>query len=479
MNEKTRPRGRGCLITLLIIILLLALLCAAPFLMNKLTDFEYDDYAALAAANTERIALSADVDGEHLVFRADKADVYSYLLDEDLPGSLQEKSDGRAQIEKLGYSLTDEQASVRLAAKLFGFLPVQLKAEADVAVNETELSLTPTAAQIGPWIRVSAEKLARLLRMPELGEALTISLEDYTEPLRVDRVRIEDDGIVFSSRLLAEVIDEVSAQEETIPRLLRLYYGNDSDAARALYGDGRADYIRAAGTSLDALRGALRDVCAFGSDEYRCALMTDLSALSFDPGSGLADYPKLRQKQSERVAEAQALYSAAQTGLRNDYWHKNVILSKSGLLDPDGAPLEDRLAAEWEARIVLQYNDNYNAIVKTNEGNPRLQVPIPGLPMMSELPRDSRDALPQEGNGPFDLTVALRLPSGIPAVVFLTAEDEYGLAVISEEQFAELRESERLPIRSSGDLENAPLDTWLRLIPSSEDQPIGNYINVP
>jgi hypothetical protein len=46
--------------------------------------------------------------------------------------------------------------------------------------------------------------------------------------------------------------------------------------------------------------------------------------------------------------------------------------------------------------------------------------------------------------------------------VFLTAEDEFGLSLISEETYLSLYEAERLPVRSSAEM-IAPRDTWLRL----------------
>ena len=82
-------------------------------------------------------------------------------------------------------------------------------------------------------------------------------------------------------------------------------------------------------------------------------------------------------------------------------------------------------------------------------------------------------------NGPFDLTLALRLPSGIPAVVFLTAEDEFGLAVIDEALFAELKDSPALPIYSSGDVIAAPRGEWLRITDLRDDLPAANYIGIP
>jgi hypothetical protein len=124
------------------------------------------------------------------------------------------------------------------------------------------------------------------------------------------------------------------------------------------------------------------------------------------------------------------------------------------------------------------YNVNYDAIVKTSEGNPRLQEPIPGLPMLSELPRDSWASVPKNDNGPFDLTLALRLPSGVPAVVFLTAEDEYGLAVIPEALFREVSGNERTPVLSSAAVCTQPRDRWLRLTGLGGDLPAGNYIGL-
>lgn len=480
MNENVKRRGRGGLIALLAVIVLLALVCAAPFVFSALSRFEYDDYAALAAANEEKLSLSADADGEHLLFRMDKADVYSLLLDGGAFEQIRDALGGRATLEQLGYSLTPEQAQIRMALKLFGFLPVQLQANAAVALDNTAVRAQLIDVQIGPWIRLGAEKVSALAGWDELADPFEFSLAEYAGPLRADRVRIENDGLVFSSALLGQVIDEVAAeaQSELSTRLLRLYHEENGAAARALWGDGRADCIRAAGKSCEALRNALLDVCAYGSDAYRRALSDELSALPVDLNSALAEFPVRRQSQMQLIADAQKTYSDAQIELRNAYWHKEVMLREGRLTEMDGTLLEARLPADWNARVVLQYNEGYDAIVKTNEGNPRLQVPIPGLPMMSELKRDSRASLPAEGDGPFDLTLALRLPSGVPAVVFLTAEDEYGLAVIPEALFQEFGGDARVPVRSSAAICTQPRDRWLRLSGLGDDLPAGNYIGL-
>lgn len=482
MNTK-KKKSRGGLIALIVIVLLLAIICAAPFVYNSMTHFAYEDYAALASTVPERFHIAPAGDGEHLLFHTDKADVYAILLEEDALAAAEEQTGGRVKIEQIGYTLRAEwhELEIRAAVKAFGFLPAQLRALADVSVEGDEITVRPREVWYGDRIRIGAEKLAKWTGMDELTEGFTVSLAEYTEPLRADKVYLEDEGVTIASPLLAQVIDEAAAagQDELPLRLLRLYSGDDSAAARALRGDGRAEFIDAAGESFDALSGALRDVCAYGSDAFRCDLMDQLSSLPFDIRSGLEEFPALRQAQTDRIAEAQATYAQAQLGLRTDYWYRNVTLAVGCLKGMEGTPLEDRLPAEWEARVVLVYNEGYDAIVKTSEGNPRLQEPIPGLPMLSELPRESREALPKNGNGPFDLTLALRLPSGIPALVFLTAEDEFGLAVLSEAQFTEIKARTDLPICCASELITAPRIDWLRVTGLRSDLPPANYIDVP
>ena len=487
MKKQAKQRGHAGLIVFLVIIILLALICAAPFVYDKTVHFDYEDYRKLAEDSGELFDLSADADGEHLIFRMDKADVYSQLLQSGALDSLGEESGGRVAVEQLGYTLRprgdgyDAEAEVRAAVKVFGLIPAQLRALGDVfVVDARTLRVVPKEVWYGDRICIGAEKLAKWTGMDELTEGFDVSLEDWAKPLRADKVRLDGEGLFFSSALLAQVIDEVADQDAPRDlRLLRLYFGDD-ELPSAFFTDGRKQFIRSAAASLGALRTALRDVVTFATDEYRCALIDELSVLPFDLNSELKNLSlsELWDAEHERILEAQADYHEMHMELRNAYWHKEVTLSEAYLLGADGAPLEDRLPAEWEARIVLQYNEAYDAIVKTNEGNPRLQEPIPGLPMMSELPRTSRSALPPEGDGPFDLSVALRLPSGTPAVIFLTPEDDFGLAVISEQLFKEIREKDRLPIYSSRVIASAPRVDWLRLY-QGEDQLNANYINVP
>ena len=464
MKAGIKRKGCGVLIALLLVlVVLLALLCAAPFLYNALTHYDYDDPAALAAANAAPAELVSDADGQRFLLRLDKADVYSMLLDAGAREQIDEALGGRATLERVGYTLTPERAEIRAALKILGFLPVQLQANAAVRLAGDAVRAQLTDVQLGPWITLTAEKLVSLTGAAELTEPVEFSLSEYTEPLRADGLRIEDDGVVLSSPLLGEVLDEVAAQGDTLLRLLQLYFGAEAPAAaRALLGEGRADFLRGGNASEEALRAALRDLTAFADGAYRAKLKTALDGLPVDLVSELDGADGQRSAALAQIAAAQERYAQAQLGLRKTYWDKKVTLTAGYLLDGSGAPLEASLPGDWGARVVLMYNENYDAIVKTNEGNPRLQVPIPGLPTMSQLPRDSWASLPSEGDGPFDLTLAVRLPSGDCAIVFLTAEDEFGLSLIPEEAYLALLEAERLPVRSSAAL-IAPRDRWLRL----------------
>ncbi len=481
--EQGKKKSRGGLVAVIVIAVLLALVCAAPFLYNYMTPYGYEDMEAMAGDAEELFALYGADDGGRLHFHIDRQGVYRLLLDSDLLKTAAEEAGGRVAVETLNYSLGPESGQLEVFAhvKLFGFLPAPLRAVADVAVEGTEtLRIVPREVWYGNRIRIAPERLAKWTGMPELAGGFELSLAEWTEPLRADSVYLEGEGLTITSPLLSRVLDEVAAQNDAVARLVRLYCGDAaSPALNALYGVGREDFIRAAGADFAALRAALRDVTAFGAEAYVQKLSAQLEGFPTELNSGLAGYAEARAAWRGLIADRQAFYAAAQLGLRQDYWYKNVTLTASHLLGMEGTPLEDRLPAEWEARVVLMYNVNYDAIVKTSEGNPRLQEPIPGLPMLSELPRDSWASVPKNGNGPFDLTLALRLPSGVPAVVFLTAEDEYGLAVIDEALFAEMRESAALPIYSSGDVVTAPRGEWLCVTGLRDDLPPAYYIGLP
>ena len=76
-NAKKSHAG---LIALLVIVVLLLILCAAPFVYNALSHFEYDDPAALTAANEEKLSLSARF-GERIYFgRPGKKDFDNIVL---------------------------------------------------------------------------------------------------------------------------------------------------------------------------------------------------------------------------------------------------------------------------------------------------------------------------------------------------------------------------------------------------------------
>ena len=478
-KDTARPRGRGGRIALLVIAVLLVLLCAAPFLYNFFTPAYYEDVEARARGWEELFTLYPG-DGAHLKFHMDQGGVYRLIADHGLD-AVAEESGGRVRVEEIAYSLSPESGALEVFArvKLFGFLPAPLRVTAQLSFPDNDtLFILPREVWYGNHIRIAPEKLAKWTGIDALRDGLSLPLEEYTGPLQAEDVYLEGMGFTIVSPLLTNVLDDVAAQKEPTAQLYWLYSGGDA-AGGALFGTGRAEFLRAAGASMDALRAALRDVTAYAGDACRRALTERLSALPFDLTSAMAESPALREAQARFVADAQASYRASQRSLREAYWYKNVTLTKACLLGKDGLPLEHALPADWEARVVLAFNENYDAIVKTSEGNPRLQVPIPGLPHLSELPRDSADALQRQyGDGPFDLTLALRLPSGAPALVFLTAEDDFGLALLSEAQFAELRESEVLPIRSAAELITAPRDTWLRLPGAGEEDPDGYYIGL-
>ena len=141
--------------------------------------------------------------------------------------------------------------------------------------------------------------------------------------------------------------------------------------------------------------------------------------------------------------------------LRDNYKEMQYRLGRDTLYDADGLPAEAALPAEWGARLVLQYNQNYESIVKANDGSlspTGTWIELPN-PKLSDLRRERDAVLPKvPGITVFDLTVALRLADGTPAVLFLSAADELGLNVISEQLYEQLTAEETLPVRCSSDI---------------------------
>lgn len=467
MSTKKR-KGRPGLVILCVILALFLLIAAAPFLYDAVAGFgDYDDPSVLIAANAAPMDLTAD-SGWGVTVRLDKADIYSLaeqqgLMDELLK-ELSEWTDDRLKIEKFGYSADGDRAELRVKVKLFGYLPIQLRAEAVLQLTPDTVTVTPKKLNYGKWISLSPEKLAERLNMPELAEKITVDISGETAGLGIDELKAENDGLTVHSDLAktaAEALLTVgpsntakvlSLLNETVPPEITAACSGDLQLL--------SENITDPASLSDALT-RLAAACGIEAELAAYFLPEAFSELGLVPGD-----TKSLQAGYIAMSEAALLrYEQALNDLRDSYKQKEYKLTKAALASADGQSAEGVLPENWGARTVLQYNRDFEAIVRVSDGifSPGLQkwIVLPN-PSIYALKRDSYAALPNvPGVEVFDLTLALRLPDGTPAVIFDTAEGQFAVNTIPETLYQEILTSERLPVLCASDVPRPERSEWI------------------
>ena len=125
-------RGGRPLLALVLILLILVIL-ALPWIYLQFAAFPWDDYRTLAAENEYPFDYADFTDAGELTVRLDKADLYSLLLEYCPPEELLSKYAPaglvKPELEELGFSLQPEEARVNLRLRALGFLhlPLQLR----------------------------------------------------------------------------------------------------------------------------------------------------------------------------------------------------------------------------------------------------------------------------------------------------------------------------------------------------------------
>ena len=477
MDEKKKRKPRVGLTILCVFLALVLLTAASPFLYDALFGFsDYDDPAALAAAASEPIRVRADGGSWGLTASVDKAGVYALAeelgAEESLRAFLVELP-ARVEIEKLGYTLDGAQAAAQARVKLFGFLPLQLRAEAEIDLSPERIVAVPTALRLGRLIPLPLEKLAALTGAPELTKGFSYELPEELGALEIDSIRAENGGIVFHSALAAVQAEKLlAAGPSDTAKILALFADAETPAEILAACNGDDAALTAGITDLASLTDALTRLAAASKPsaaaEAAKALETD--AL---PGVGLGETAALQEAYSAAAEQALLRYAQALHGLRDSYKELEYKLTKAALVSADGQTAESVLPEDWGARTVLQYNRDFEAIVRANDGvfSAGLQkwLILPN-PSIYALKRDSRAALPSvPGVEVFDLTLALRLPDGTPAVIFDMAEGPLAVNTIPETLYQELLGMERLPVLCASDVPRPERSEWLRFRSEAED----------
>ena len=450
--RKTHPMRTVLLILLILILLVLS----SPFLYDLIGGYkDYDDIPELISS-ADSIELTVRKDGV-VCFDADKTAVYAYASEEEIADRVMDKLDGlpfvsrqTVDLKKFGYSLNGDSFSASVKLRLFGFLPVQLHADAEATFTPDELEVRLTGLKYGKWISIPYEKYADSFDLPELAEGFVIDTSDFYGELYPLSISTGDDIIAFQCDILNQAIRNVEVSGGSFANLMPVFLNTDSDAARVLRGESSGIY--ASITDSAALSDLLTGLMKFTTVENAAAFKASLEDAPF-LGLKLGDVSSTYTVQISMILSD---YETSLTALRDIYKQKHLRITETGFCKSDGSAAEATLPENWGAKIVLQYNRDYNSIVKANDGiyNPQLGAwTVLPNPELSSLPKVKGVSLPKvSGITIFDLTLAIRLPNGEPAIIFLTATDDFGVNVISEDLYKEILAGGALPCYCSSDI---------------------------
>lgn len=453
-SRKARPLRTAFLIFLSIIILAVA----SPFIYSLIGGFsDYDDIASLAGADGER-ALSVDDNGV-VGFSADKAAVYSYASRMQLNKQITEYvsqlpncSEKTVSISKFGYEIKETSISASAKVKLFGFLPIQLHTQAEVKFSPDEIRIKPSELKYGKWITLPLEKFAEKFDIPQITDGFIIDISDFSKEMYLVGLSAKDNVISFQCDIINGTAEQIGDTGAQLATLMPIVCGEDTDAARVLRGEGSEIYATIC-DSADLSR-LLTDILKYGYEtnaENTKPILEDIPFLDLEIG----DVSVCSSGYYASLFETMNEYETQLTALRDNYKELHYSLSADGFYSSDGSRAEAVLPEAWGARTVLQYNVNFNSIVKVNDGSfsPAFGWTVLPNPKLSDLKRNGYVPLPNiPGITVFDLTLAIRSANGTPAILFLSALDELGFNIISEELYDEIISSPALPIYCSSDI---------------------------
>ena len=454
-EKKSNHIGRNILLGILVIVIIIAALPFAYDIIGGLSD--YDKAAKYASMDTGRI-IKAD-DAGLISYTVDKPAVYGFLEKNDLSGIIGEYtkelpycSENTIAIKKLGYSLENGLLKISVKARIFGIIPVPIHAEAKVHLSGDELELNLLELKYGKWISIPVDEIVNYLGMDELPETIVLDISEIKESLCITDLSIGENALNIKSNIIPEYVETMRKDDSSPAGLAALFCDADSAAADALCGNFKA--LPKAVTDSESLSQIFSDMIKFASEQTAERMIAELEAFPFlnieidDNASG--------GKYTEIISDKLQEYMNILTGIRDNYKEINYIISANRFCNADGTAAVSELPESMETEIVLQYNQDYASIVKVNDGvysAPMKKWRILPNPKISQFRCVNGSSLPRaSGVSVFDLTLAFRAENGTPVIVFLTPSDGFGINIISEELFTEIKQSKTIPVYCSSDI---------------------------
>lgn len=437
MSKPKEKRGGHPVLGIIILVLILLIL-AAPWLYLRFTDFPYDDWEAMAAGNEAPFDYVDFTPEAELTVRLDKPDLYALLQEYAPPEKLLEQVPSifgtRPELQKLGVNLRPDAVRLSLRLKLLGFLSLPLQLRGSVEEAGDGLRLTPTVLYIGPLVHISADKLADFLHMPDLAKGYTLLPADYGAEGVTLRLGTEEARLSF--RLPPMLPDLLDLNVSGFARLLNLYDQPLPPAGEAALGSGFTAAFRAAirdGTTRELLTSylALGDRTVWEMLEESTA---DLPA-GIMPTQG--EVEKAREEALALLAEGQRKYETALMTLRQ-LFRSGTALPVPGGFERDGRALS-LSDLGWTGPAPAAWRPVY--LFSMQSAHPVYAVP---LPKAEEQNYVDPAALP-EGVTDADLGLLITLPHGETVLLYRTAHEELVMAPIPEEDYRDLMAAERTP----------------------------------
>ncbi len=432
MSKSRNKQGRHPLLALILVLVVLLLL-ALPWLYLRFADFSYDDWKAMAAGNREPFDF-ADLSPEaELTVRLDKPDLYALLEEYAPPEKLLEQVPPilgtRPELQKLGVSLRADEVRISLRLKLLGFVSLPLQVRGSVTEAGDGIRLTPEALYIGPLVHISADKLAELLRQPDLARSYLLDPADYgAEGVTL---RLGTDEALLRLRLPPLLPDLLDLNVMGFARILDLY-GTEPmpPAAAAALGEGFASAFRTAireGTTRELLTSSL----ALGDRTVEALLEMYTAGV---PAGILPDPAEVSRAREDALALLAAGQRKVQTALTTlqELYRSGAVLPVPGGFEREGEPLTLGDLG-WTGPAPEAWRPVY--LFSRESAHSVHAVPVPAAAL---------EALP-EGTGYADLGLLLAFPNGKTALLYRTAYDELAVISLPEDRFRELMAGERTP----------------------------------
>ena len=432
----------------LVLILLILVILALPWIYLQFAAFPWDDYRTLAAENEYPFDYADFTDAGELTVRLDKADVYSLLLEycppEELLSEYAPAGLVKPELEELGFSLQPEEARVNLRLRALGFLHLPLQLRCALEEKGDGLRITPESVYIGPLLRVSAEKLAQRLGQPDLVRSYLISPGEYgAEGVTL---RAGQNEVLLSVTVPSMLPDLLDLSVMRISRGLALYGVEDlPPATEAALGPGFTAAFQKAvaeGTAREFLTSYLavgEEGVAQLLEEYTAGIPAGYLPDPEDVAAG-------RAAALEQLAAGQRKYETALETLR-DLFHTGKLVPVPGGFQLDGRPLS-LSDLGWTGEEPEDWRPVYLCSFQSAH-------PVQG----TALPDADPEALPEGGVPTADLGLAMTFPHGEKILLYRTAGDELALIQLPEDSFRSILGMTRTPTLSTDEFPRQ--ESWL------------------